>query len=278
MTASKIPLAGVIGSPISHSRSPALHTYWLKKYGIRGHYVPLHIEQNNLREALKALPKMGFVGANVTIPHKETVLGMADIVTDRAALIGAANTLIFREDGKIHADNTDGFGFIENLRNGAPDWDPGSGAAVVFGAGGAARAVLAALLDVGVKEIRLSNRTRSRAEALRQEFGTKIHVYDWVQAGNMLDQAATVVNASSLGMQGKSEFRVPLDALSKKAVVSDLVYTPLDTAFLNHAKSIGCTTVDGLGMLLYQAVPAFERWFGTRPEVDDETRRIVLGK
>ncbi|MGR3661116.1 MAG: shikimate dehydrogenase [Paracoccaceae bacterium] len=278
MTASKIPLAGVIGSPISHSRSPALHTYWLKKYGIKGHYVPLHIEQKNLREALTALPKMGFVGANVTIPHKETVLGMADIVTDRAALIGAANTLIFREDGKIHADNTDGFGFIENLRNGAPDWDPSAGAAVVFGAGGAARAVLAALLDVGVTEIRLSNRTRSRAEALRQEFGTKIHVFDWVQAGNMLEQATTVVNASSLGMQGKSEFRVPLDALSKKAVVSDLVYTPLETAFLSHAKSIGCTTVDGLGMLLYQAVPAFERWFGTRPKVDEETRRIVLGK
>lgn len=198
------------------------------------------------------------------------------MITDRAALIGAANTLIFREDGKIHADNTDGYGFIENIRQRAPNWDPKSGPAVVFGAGGAARAVLAALLDVGVDEIRLSNRTRPRAEALRREFGTKIQVYDWVQAGNMLDQSATVVNATALGMQGKSDFRVPLDGLSRSAVVSDLVYTPLDTGLLNYAKAAGCVTVDGLGMLLHQAAPAFERWFGVRPEVDEETRRVVL--
>jgi shikimate dehydrogenase len=278
MTSAKIPLAGVIGSPIAHSRSPALHTYWLKQNGIAGHYIPLDIAQKNLREALSMMPKMGFVGANVTIPHKETVLGFADVITDRAALIGAANTLIFREDGKIHADNTDGYGFIENIRSRAPDWDPHSGPAVVFGAGGAARAVLAALLDAGVPEIRLSNRTRPRAEALRREFGTKISVYDWVKAGNMLEQATTVVNATALGMQGKSEFRVPLDGLARKAVVSDLVYTPLDTGLLKYAKAAGCVTVDGLGMLLYQAAPAFERWFGVRPEVTEETRRIVLGE
>lgn len=278
MSDNKIPLAGVIGSPISHSRSPALHSHWLHKYGIKGHYIPMDIAQKDLAEALQALPKLGFVGINVTIPHKETVLGLVDVVTDRAALIGAANTLIFREDGKIHADNTDGYGFIENLRSGAPGWDATAGPAVVFGAGGAARAVLAALLDVGVPEIRLSNRTRTRAEALRSEFGGKIKVYDWVQAGNMLDGATTVVNASSLGMVGKSEFRVPLDALSRSAVVTDLVYTPLETGLLTYAKSIGCTTVDGLGMLIYQAAPAFERWFGTRPEVDEDARRIVLGQ
>ena len=277
MSETKIPLAAVIGSPIAHSRSPALHAHWLRRYGIRGFYIPIDVAQDDLSEVIKAMPKMGFVGANVTIPHKETVLALADLVTDRAALIGAANTLIFRKDGKIHADNTDGYGFIENLRSGAPDWDPKSGPAAVFGAGGAARAVLASLIDVGVPEIRLSNRTRARADQLQSEFGAKVKVFDWVQAGNMLEGARTVVNASSLGMVGKPEFRVPLDALSANAVVTDLVYTPLQTAFLSHAKDIGCTTVDGLGMLIYQAAPAFERWFGMRPDVDEEVRRVVLG-
>ncbi len=277
MSDNKIPLAGVIGSPIAHSRSPALHTYWLRKLGIRGHYVPLDISQNDLSAVIHTMPKMGFVGANVTIPHKETVLGLADLVTDRAALIGAANTLVFRKDGKIHADNTDGFGFIENLRTGAKSWAPKSGPAAVFGAGGAARAVLASLIEIGVPEIRLSNRTRARAEALQKEFGAKVKVFDWVQAGNMLDGALTVINASSLGMQGKPEFRVPLDALSRKAVVNDLVYTPLETGLLKHARDLGCTAVDGLGMLIYQAAPAFERWFGMRPEVDEDVRRVVQG-
>jgi len=276
MSTTKIPLAGVIGSPIAHSRSPALHSYWLRRYGIAGHYIPMEVSQADLADAVRAMPKLGFVGANVTIPHKERVLSLADIVTDRAALIGAANTLIFREDGKIHADNTDGYGFIENLRQGAPDWRPKSGPAAVFGAGGAARAVLASLLDVGVPEIRLSNRTKARSEALRAEFGTKIRVYDWVQAGNMLDGAAVVVNTTSLGMVGKPDLRVPLDGLSPRAVVTDLVYTPLETALLRHARRNGCTTVDGLGMLIFQAAPGFERWFGQRPEIDDETRRVVL--
>ncbi len=277
MSDEKIPLAGVIGSPVAHSRSPALHGYWLKRYGIRGHYVPLDVAQKNLAQVIETLPKMGFVGVNVTIPHKETVLGMADLVTDRAALIGAANTLIFRQDGKVHADNTDGYGFIENLKANAPGWEPRSGPAAVFGAGGAARAVLASLLDVGVPEIRLANRTRARADALRAEFGARIQVVDWVQASNMLEGAMTVVNSTSLGMTGKPELRVPLDALSPRAVVTDLVYTPLQTDFLKRAAEIGCTTVDGLGMLIHQAAPGFERWFAIRPEVDEETRRIVLG-
>ncbi len=272
----KIPLAGVIGSPISHSRSPVLHQHWLKRYGLPGYYIPMDIAQNDLAEAVQALPKMGFVGLNVTIPHKETILGLADLVTDRAALIGAANTLIFRKDGKVHADNTDGYGFIENLRQHAPSWAPRSGPAAVIGAGGAARAVIASLIDVGAPEIRISNRTRTRAEALRSEFGTKIVVYDWVQAGNMMEDARTVVNTSSLGMVDKPDLRIPLDGLSPDAVVSDLVYTPLETNFLMRAAEIGCTTVDGVGMLLHQAVPAFERWFGVRPEVDDELREVVL--
>ena len=276
MSHTRIPLAGVIGSPVSHSRSPRLHGHWLRRYGIAGHYLPMDIAAEDVETVLRTLPRAGFVGVNVTIPHKERVLQIADLVTDRAALIGAANTLIFRKDGKIHADNTDGYGFIENLRQGAPDWQPASGPAAVIGAGGAARAVVAALIDVGVTEIRLSNRTKTRAEALRQEFGTKIAVYDWVQAGNMLDGAATVVNTSSLGMTGHPEMRIPLDALSPDAVVTDLVYAPLETRLLAEARAAGCRTVDGLGMLLHQAVPGFERWFGQRPEVDEELRAAVM--
>lgn len=276
MTDAQIPLAGVIGSPIAHSKSPRLHNHWLRRYGIKGHYIPMNIASGDLEEAITTLPKLGFVGINVTIPHKEHILSVADLVSDRAAVMGSANTLIFRGDGKVHADNTDGYGFMENLRQGAPDWDPGTGPAAVIGAGGAARAVISSLIDAGCSEIRLTNRTKTRAEALRQEFGTKVEVIDWVKAGNMLDGATTVVNASSLGMTGASEMRVPLDALHKTAVVTDLVYSPLETPLLAYAKSIGCQTVDGLGMLLHQAVPGFERWFGLRPEVDDDLREVVL--
>jgi shikimate dehydrogenase len=272
----RIPLAGVIGSPIAHSRSPSLHGYWLKRYGLKGHYVPLDIAQVDLREALRMMPKMGFVGCNVTIPHKEAVLQIADVVTDRAALIGAANTLIFRKDGKIHADNTDGAGFVANLRQNAPQWKPASGPAVVFGAGGAARAVVAALIEVGVPEIRLTNRTRARAEAIKADFGAKITVQEWIQAPAMLIGAATVVNTTALGMTGKSDFNVPLDHLPSAALVTDIVYTPLMTQFLIAAQDRGCAVVDGLGMLLHQAAPGFERWFGQRPEVDEATRAAVL--
>ena len=274
----RIPLAGVIGSPVAHSKSPRLHGHWLKTYGIAGFYVPMDVAQADLREVIYLRGHGIIVGVNVTIPHKESVLALADVVTDRAALIGAANTLIFRSDGRIHADNTDGYGFIANLRQNAPNWQPAAGAAAVIGAGGAARAVIASLIEVGVPEIRLANRTRARAEALRQEFGAKVVVNDWVQAGNMLEGAATVVNTSSLGMVGKPDFRVPLDALSPSAVVTDLVYTPLCTHLLEEAASIGCTTVDGLGMLIHQAAPAFERWFGVRPEVDEAVRAAVLAE
>lgn len=272
-----IPLAGVIGWPIAHSRSPALHGHWLKRYGIKGHYIPVPVMPEHLAEVLRALPRMGFVGANVTIPHKEAVLTLADVVTDRAALIGAANTLIFRPDGKIHADNTDGYGFIANIRQHAPGWIPDLSPAAVIGAGGAARAVVASLLESGVPELRLTNRTRIRAEQIRSEFGAKVVVYDWAEAGNMLEGAMTVVNATSMGMVGKPPLRVPLDALAPGTLVTDLVYTPLMTPFLQEAQARGCDVVDGLGMLLHQAAPGFERWFGQRPEVDDELRHAVLG-
>ncbi|MFC7702652.1 shikimate dehydrogenase [Plastorhodobacter daqingensis] len=276
MTTERIGLAGVIGSPIAHSRSPALHGHWLRTYGIPGFYIPMDVAQADLKEVLHALPKMGFLGVNVTIPHKETVLQIADVVSDRAALIGAANTLIFRQDGKIHADNTDGYGFIANLRQNAPDWQPALGPVALFGAGGAARAVISSLIEVGAPEIRIANRTRARAEAMRAEFGAKVIVYDWVQSAEMLEGAVTVVNTTALGMAGKPDLRIPYDAISPTALVTDLVYTPLRTTFLAEAAARGCTTVDGLGMLLHQGAPCFERWFGQRPEVDAATRAAVL--
>ncbi len=276
MTDHKIPLAGVIGHPVGHSRSPKLHGHWLKTYGLEGHYVPMDVAPADLEAVLRTLPKAGFVGTNVTVPHKEAALRIADHVSDRATVIGAANTLVFREDGSIHADNTDGYGFMENLRAGAPDWNAKDGPAVVFGAGGAARAVLQALADEGVPEILLTNRTRTRADHLKEEFGQRITVVDWVQAGNVIENAELVVNTTSLGMQGQPELRVPLDGLQPGVVVTDLVYAPLKTNLLETAEEAGCTVVDGLGMLLHQAVPGFERWFGVRPEVNDDLRVAVL--
>lgn len=276
MSATRIPLAAVIGSPIAHSKSPRLHGHWLKTYGIAGYYIPMEVTSEDLEKVLRMMPKMGFVGCNITIPHKEKVLTLADQVTDRATLIGAANTLTFGAGGKIIADNTDGYGFMENLRRGAPGWDPKSGPAAVLGAGGAARAVIAALLDAGVPEVLISNRTRVRADKLKEDFGQRLRVTDWVQAGNIIEDAALVVNTTSLGMLGKPELRVPLDGINKHTVVTDLVYNPLKTHLLQVAEQAGATVVDGLGMLLWQAVPGFERWFGQRPEVDEATRAAVL--
>ena len=276
MTDKRIPLAGVIGSPVAHSRSPNVHRHWLTTYGIRGHYIPMDVSRNDLEKVIRMLPSMGFVGVNITIPHKEAVMAIADKITDRATLIGAVNTLIFRRDGTILGDNTDGYGFFENLRSGAPDWDPKAGPAVVLGAGGASRAVIASLTGAGVPEVLLSNRTRVRADKLKEEFGHRVRVVDWVQAGNILEEAALVVNTTSLGMVGNPELRVPLDGLRPGTTVTDLVYTPLKTHFLQVAEAAGCITVDGLGMLLHQAVPGFERWFGVRPVVDVATRAAAL--
>ena len=276
MTLRKIPLAGVIGAPIAHTKSPKLHGYWLSQTGVPGHYIPLHIEPSDLKQTLKMLPKMGFVGLNVTVPHKETVMRLVDIVTDRATLIGAANTLIFKRDGKIQADNTDGYGFIENLTSGAPDWNASAGPALVLGAGGAARAVIAALLEYNIPEIFLTNRTRDRAENLKDIFGPKVKIIDWVDAANAIEDAALVVNATSLGMEGKPELRVPLDGLRLETVVTDLVYAPLKTTLLETAQDIGCRTVDGLGMLIHQAAPGFKHWFGVDPVIDEKTRAILI--
>ena len=270
------PLAGVIGQPIAHSRSPLLHRHWLDRHGIKGDYVAMEIAEADLREVLRVLPKAGFRGVNVTIPHKRAALDLADEATERAQRIGAANLLVFGEE-RILADNTDGEGFLNSLRQGAPGWDPAAGPATVLGAGGAARAVLVALLDAGVPEVILTNRTREAAEALAGSLGDRVRVVDWIAAGNAIEEGTLVVNTTSLGMTGKPGLRVPLDGLRPGQVVMDLVYAPLETRLLREAQEAGATAVDGLGMLLHQAVPAFERWFGVRPVVDEELRRAVLG-
>ena len=272
----QFPRACVIGNPISHSLSPKLHSFWLERYGLDGSYTALQVTEQDLEKTLRALPAQGFVGANITLPHKVSVLQIADQITDRATLVGAANTLIFKEDGRIFADNTDGYGFISNLRQGAPDWDAKSGPAMILGAGGAARAIIVALADAGAPEIILTNRTRANAEALRADFGSRIRVVDWVQASAALPEAHVLINTTSLGMKGGPEFKMSLDNLRPETVVTDIVYNPLRTPFLDAAEAAGCLTVDGLGMLLHQGVPGFERWFGKRPEVDEATRQAVL--
>lgn len=268
-------LAGVIGDPIGHSRSPRLHGHWLRRLGIEGQYVPLHVRPDDLEQALRLLPRLGFRGINVTIPHKETVLALADHATPRARRIGAANTVTFR-DGLIHADNTDGYGFMAALRADAQSWQAAAGPVAVLGAGGAARAVVAALLDAGVPELRLANRTRARAESLAADMGGPVRIVDWSDAGDMIDGTSLVVNTTALGMAGQPPFDLPLDGVRPGMVAMDIVYVPLETPFLAAARARGAICVDGLGMLLHQAVPGFETWFGQTPVVDQDLRDAVL--
>ena len=276
MTLGPIPLAGVLQTTDQPSAVTAIYDHWIRSMEIPGRYIPLTVTPEDLEEVIRVLPKAGFVGLNITPPYQRIILNHADIITDRAALMSGANTVIFRRDGKIHADNTDGYGFIENIRQSAPGWNPKAGPAAIFGAGRAAREVITALLEVGVEEIRIANRTRPRAEALRSEFGARIIVHDWVKAGNILEGAMTIVNATPLGSRDRPELRVPLDGLVPGAVVSDLVMSPPLTRLLRVATDNGCFAVDGVGMALYQAAPAFERWYGKRPVVDDEAREIAM--
>ena len=222
------------------------------------------------------LPKMGFIGVNITIPHKEHALTIADKVSDNAALVGAVNTLIFRPNGMIYGENTDCYGFLKNLCEQAPQWNPKSGSALVLGAGGASRAVVTALSDAGVEEILVANRTRGRAERLREDYGRRVSVVEWARLGDNIMNVNLIVNATSLGMVGKPDLAFPFSRLKGRIVVADLVYVPLRTRFLEEANQHGCVTVDGLGMLLHQAIPVFERLFGKTPELTEEVKRAVL--
>ena len=268
-------LAGVLGWPVTHSRSPRLHGYWLDRHGIDGAYVPLPVAPDDLVDGVRALPRLGFLGANVTVPHKQAVLGACDRLDDHARRLGAVNTLLF--DGhSVEGRNTDGVGFLNNLRQGAPNWDPTAGPAVVLGAGGAARAVVVALTDAGVPEVRIANRTRDKADALADDLGGPITAVDWQAREHALAGANLLVNTTSLGMMGHGPLEIDLGALPASALVNDIVYQPLETDLLARARAGGHPVVDGIGMLLHQAVPGFEAWFGVRPEVTEALRDFVL--
>ncbi|MBP2311606.1 shikimate dehydrogenase [Azospirillum soli] len=277
----KAKLAGVMGWPVGHSRSPRLHGYWLDRYRIDGAYVPLAVPPDRVEEAIRALPALGFRGCNVTVPHKEAAYRTVDRLDATAKRMGAVNTIVVQEDGSLEGRNTDGFGFIENLKSGAPGWKASDGPAVVIGAGGAARAVVASLLDEGAPLVWLVNRTRERAEELAGDIGNKvgggaIEVADWVSRETLLEGAALVVNTTTQGMVGQPALDLDLAALPASAVVTDIVYTPLLTPLLTAAQARGNRVVDGVGMLLHQARPGFAAWFGTQPEVTDELKRFVL--
>lgn len=269
-------LAGVFGWPVNHSRSPRLHGFWLAKYGIDGAYLPFSTRPENLVEAIRALPKLGFRGGNITLPHKERALAAVDELTDVARRIGAVNTLIVREDGSILGDNSDGYGFLQHLVSSAPQWRADAGPAIVLGAGGAARAIIVALLDAGVPKVILTNRTASRAENLARELGGKIEVMAWASREAALKDAGLLVNTTQLGQAGQPALDLDLRYLPTGAVVDDIVYVPLETNLLGQARARGNTVVDGIGMLLHQARPGFKSWFGIEPEVDAALREFVL--
>jgi shikimate dehydrogenase len=271
-------LAGVIGWPVAHSRSPRLHGYWLEHYKIDGAYVPLAVQPSQVAQALRMLGVMGFRGVNVTVPHKEAALAAVDVIEPVARRIGAINTITMEADGSLRGSNTDGAGFLAHLRASAPGWTV-AGAVVVVGAGGAARAIVAALADAGVPEIRVVNRTRERAEELARSLDGStdgsIKVMPWIARDGALDGASLVVNTTTLGMTGQPPLDLDLGALPDGACAFDCVYAPLETPLLAAARARGLIAVDGLGMLIHQARPGFEAWFGVAPEVDDGLRRFL---
>jgi len=271
----KARLAGVMGWPIGHSRSPRLHGFWLERYAIDGAYVALAVRPERVVEAVRALPLLGFAGCNLTVPHKELALPAMDRIDPQARRIGAVNTVVVEDDGRLRGFNTDGFGFLENLRQARPGWRADAGAAVIVGAGGSARAIAVALQDAGAPAVTVVNRTRARAEALAADLGG-LAVMDWSDRARALAGAALLVNTTTQGMVGEAALDLPLDHLPETALVTDIVYVPLETPLLAAARRRGNPVVDGLGMLLHQGRPGFEAWFGRAPEVTAELRAFVL--
>jgi shikimate dehydrogenase len=268
-------LAGVMGWPVMHSRSPKLHNYWLQKHGLVGSYLPLAIKIEGLAAALRALPALGFSGCNLTIPHKVEAMAIIDRVDPVAKRIGATNCIVVNQDGSLDGRNNDGWGYIESIREAQPGWRADAGPIVVMGAGGGARAILVSLIDLGAREIRLVNRTRARADGLMREFGGPITVVPWEDRNAALSGAAMLINTTSQGMSGQPALDVALDKLPTSALVSDIIYIPRETPLLAAARQRGNTTVNGLGMLLHQARPAFKAWFGVMPEVTQELRAMI---
>lgn len=267
--------ACVIGWPVEHSRSPAIHRYWLELYGIDGAYEKEAVRPEEFASFLGSLSDRGYAGANVTLPHKTEALRLATKADESARAIGAANTLWLDGTGRLNASNTDAYGFMTNLNQEAPHWNKGRAPVMVLGAGGAARAILYGLIAQGASRILLANRTRDRAEVLAGTFGPAVSVVDWDARNQALAGCGLLVNATSLGMSGKGPLDIEVEALPEDAVVADIVYSPLETPLLATARARRRQAVDGLGMLLYQAVPSFERWFGVRPQVTKELKAHV---
>jgi shikimate dehydrogenase len=263
-------LAGVMGWPVAHSRSPILHKHWIGQYGLLGDYVLLAVEPERLHTALRGLPALGFAGCNLTIPHKVEALPCMDHIDPLAKRIGAVNTVVVAPDGGLHGYNTDAFGFIQSLMDAQPQWRADAGPITVVGAGGAARAVIAGLLEHGATEIRLTNRSADKAQDLAAEFGVNVTAVPWNQRAEALRGNALLVNTTNQGMHGQAPLDLPLDALPTSALVSDIIYVPLETPLLAVAKKRGNPVANGLGMLIHQARPAFEHWFGVRPAVSAE--------
>ncbi len=265
--------AAVIGHPIKHSKSPLIHNYWIKKYGLAGSYEAIDLAPDELEQGLHDLIARGFTGFNFTIPHKQAVMALCDEVDRSAQDIGAVNS-VHVCDGKLKGFNTDAFGFLHNIKAACPDFRFNAGAAIVLGAGGAARAVIHGLLEEGTPQIILSNRTRTKAEALAQD--ARIKVIDWDARAQILGEANLLVNTTALGMDGQPALEIDLSNLPSTALVNDIVYAPLHTPLLRAAKKRGCTVVTGIGMLLHQARPAFREWFGMMPDVDEVLKGVVI--
>lgn len=268
----KFLLAGVIGWPVMHSRSPMMHNYWMDQQGLAGTYVPLAIKPGTLEAALRAMHPLGFSGCNVTIPHKLEALEVVDDVDDVARRIGAISCIVVREDGSLFGTNNDWLGFLGNIRQQCPDWRADAGPVTVIGAGGGGRAVCYGLAHEGASEIRLVNRTRAHAEALAESIGGPITVYPWEERHALLDGAAMAVNVTNQGMVGEAPLDINLEKLSGEALVADIIYTPLDSPFLVAARERGNQTVNGLGMLIHQGPPAWKLWFDLEPSVTEELR------
>ncbi len=268
-------MAGVMGWPVMHSRSPMLHNHWIAEHGLKGSYVPLAISPEALPDALRALRPLGFAGCNLTIPHKQQAMQVVDEIDDVGRRIGAISCVVVRPDGSLAGSNNDCYGFIEHLRQSVPAWQAAAGPAVVLGAGGGARAVCYALAQAGVPEVRLVNRSAARAQALAEEFGSPIKAIAWESRNDAMEGARLVVNTTSLGMVGQPPLDLSLERLPREAIAYDIVYVPLETPFLAAARARGNRTVDGLGMLLHQAVPAWRAWFGIEPKVTPGLRALI---
>lgn len=269
-------MAGVMGWPVAHSRSPLIHNHWIKKYQLSGAYGRFPVEPKNLEAAIRGLSALGLAGCNITIPHKVEAMQYMDWVDPHAQKIGAINTVVVQANGTRHGYNNDGFGYLQSLKEAHAQWRADTGPVVVLGAGGAARAILVALLQEGATEIRLLNRTLDKAQALAQEFGPSIQALPWSQRHEALAQAALLINTTNQGMHGTPALDLALDELPTTALVSDIIYTPLVTPLLEQARQRGNTTVNGLGMLIHQARPAFEAWFGIKPAATSEISDLLI--